>query len=68
MSAIVAAVATISSASTTQQITAAYLDNCGYLEDDDLAMARRFVTAVMAMLARGVKGALRTLDGRPPAP
>lgn len=47
--------ATVTSASTTAQIAAAYLDNCGYVEDDDSAMAKRFVTACMAMLKRGVR-------------
>lgn len=44
----------ITSASSTAEITAAYLDNCGYLEDDSAAMAARFVTACTAMLARGI--------------
>lgn len=46
--------ATLDSSSTTAEISAAYLDNCGYYEDEDAAMARRFVTACEAMLSRGV--------------
>ena len=45
--------AVIDSTSTTAQIEAAYLDNAGYFEDADAAMARRFVTACEAMLRRG---------------
>jgi len=46
--------ATITSSSTTAQITAAFLDNCGWFEDDDADMARRFVTVCTAMLSRGI--------------
>lgn len=47
--------AVVDSTSTEAEIAAAYLDNCGYVEDDSLAMARRFVTACMAMKKRGLK-------------
>lgn len=46
---------TISSASTTAQITAAYLDNCSYFEDESATKARAFVTACAAMLSRGMR-------------
>ncbi len=46
--------ATIDSSSTTAQITAAYLDNCGYAEDASVAMAKAFVTACVAMRVRGI--------------
>jgi len=46
--------ATITSSSTTADIAAAYLDNCGYYEDSDADMARRFVTVLTAMLSRGM--------------
>ncbi|MFQ5493775.1 MAG: hypothetical protein ACE5EX_00175 [Phycisphaerae bacterium] len=46
--------ATINSTSTTAQIRAAFLDNCGYFEDRSVAMASRFVSAVTAMLVRGI--------------
>ena len=47
--------ATITSVSTTAEITAAYLDNCGYEEDGSMAMAKAFVTACRAMLTRGIR-------------
>jgi hypothetical protein len=47
--------ATLDSTSTTAEITAAYLDNCGFREDDSAAMARAFITACTAMLARGIR-------------
>lgn len=47
--------ATIDSTSTTAQITAAYLDNCGYYEDASASKARAFITACTAMLARGMR-------------
>jgi len=46
--------ASITSASTEAQISAAYLDNAGYEEDDSLSMAKAFVTVVLAMMKRGI--------------
>ena len=46
--------ATIDSTSTDADITAAYMGNCGYREDDSATMAAAFVTACMAMMARGI--------------
>jgi len=46
--------ATIDSTSTVAEITAAYLDNCGYYEDGSPTMAKVFVTACEAMLQRGI--------------
>lgn len=46
--------ATITSSSSTAQISAAFLDNCGYREDGDADMARAFITVCMSMLNRGI--------------
>jgi len=46
--------ATITSASTEAQISAAYLDNVGYEEDGSLSMGKAFVTVVLAMMKRGI--------------
>ncbi|KPK71193.1 MAG: hypothetical protein AMJ84_06520 [Acidithiobacillales bacterium SM23_46] len=45
--------AVIDSTSTTADIEAAYLDNCGYEEDASIVKAQRFITACRAMLRRG---------------
>jgi hypothetical protein len=46
--------AILDSTSTNAEVRAAYFDNCGYFEDSDTAMARRFVTACIAMQSRGI--------------
>ena len=46
--------ATLDSTSTDAEITAAYMDNCGYREDDSATMAAAFVTACTAMMVRGI--------------
>jgi len=54
--------ATIDSTSTEEDISDAYLDNCGYREDNNTAKALAFSTVCMAMAKRAVvrftKGAL----------
>ena len=47
--------ASVTSATTEAEIIALYLDNCGYEEDGDAAMARRLVTAISAMRMRGMR-------------
>ena len=46
--------ATITSSSTNTQISAAYLDNCGWYEDGNVTMAKAFITVCIAMLSRGI--------------
>jgi hypothetical protein len=46
--------ATLDSTSTDAEVLAAYMDNCGYREDDSSSMASAFITACTAMMARGV--------------
>lgn len=47
--------AVLDSTSSEAAIIAAYMDNCGYYEDSDAAMARRLVTACEAMLSRAIR-------------
>ena len=47
--------ATVSSTTTEAQLRAAYLDNCGYREDDSASEASALITVLEAMLDRGIR-------------
>lgn len=45
---------TITSASSEQDIRDAYLDNCGYMEDESPVKAAKLVTVLMAIMMKGL--------------
>ena len=50
------ALTTVDRNTTETELGKLYMDNCGYGESGDLAMATRFVTVCRAMMRRGMTG------------